>query len=239
LLGFVAACVAIWRAGLAEHLVVGWALVIVTLTLIWRLVPIEEEVLGASYLIFYFHFPSAISCLTLFVLAGVIGLVCLLHDSERADQLSASAIETGVLACAVTLATGMIWAKAAWGQYWVWRDKRLLTVAIMFLTYLGYLSFRAAVDNPAKRARFCSALAVLFSINVPLVWFAIRWFGKENHPMSLKMEGTGGEAMTFVRWFGAGAFFVLYLGLWRLRAGTLAARERLDLLEDRLASLRI
>ena len=53
------------------HLTIGWALVLVTLYYVGFVVPPAEVKLGSSYLIFFFHFPSAINCLNLFFFGGL------------------------------------------------------------------------------------------------------------------------------------------------------------------------
>lgn len=218
------------------HFLLGWALVAVTLYLVCFKVPLEEKNLGVSYLIFFYHFPSAVNCLNLFVTAGGIAVAQLIWRSARVDLAAASAIEVGLLACSICLATGMVWAKAAWGKPWIWHDPRLLSVAIMWLCYLAYLVFRANVDNPEQRARFCSVMAVLFALNVPMVYFAIRWFDQVSHPMEVSM---GEPIMILTRWFGAGAFLVLYTALWRLRYRGMVLRDATDRLDEAFMAARI
>lgn len=238
-LGFVGLCVLLCRLPLAVHLVAGFGLVVGTLYLACFKAPAEEVKLGNSYLIFYFHFPSAISCLTIFLMAGVISVLQLKSGSLKDDRRAVAAVEVGLLACTITLATGMIWADAAWGQPWVWHDPRLMTVAIMWFTYVAYLMFRAAMDNPVQRARFSSVLGVIFSLNVPVVWFAIRLFGKVSHPMEIEFAEDYYAIMKTTQWFGAASFFVLYLGLWRLRYLAQTLLGELDRLNEAFAARKI
>ena len=238
-IGFVVLCVLLHRIALAVHLLIGFGLVVGTLYLVCFHAPLEEVTLGTSYLIFYFHFPSAISCLTIFVIAGVVSVFQLKSGSLSHDRRASSAVEVGLLACTITLGTGMIWAEAAWGQPWVWHDPRLMTVAIMWLTYVGYLMFRAAVDNPVKRARYSAVLGVMFSINVPVVWFAIRFFGKVSHPMEIEFAEDVRTIMKTTQWFGAAAFFILYLGLWRLRYRAQTIHGELERIGETFAARKI
>src|SRR5206468_8909800 len=122
---------------LTLHFAIGWALVAVTLWIAMYYVPPTQDILGRSYLIFFFHFPSAITCLLFFGFAGVLSAIHLATGSEESDRGALAAVEVGVLGCTITMVTGSIWAKAAWGHWWVWQDKRLMTVAIMWFTYLG------------------------------------------------------------------------------------------------------
>src|SRR5262245_41831859 len=98
----------------------GWLLALATLTLMAFYVPPAIVGLDNNYLIFFYHFPSAIDCLVFFLIAGVASAVHLAKKSAAADRVAQGAVEVGVLACTVTLVTGMIWAKAAWGHYWIW-----------------------------------------------------------------------------------------------------------------------
>ena len=136
-----------------------------------------------------------------------------------------------MLACTVTLVTGSIWAKAAWGHWWEVRDPRLMTVGIMWLTYAAYFALRLSIDEPGKRARFSAVFGVLAALNVPLVYFSIQWFGRERHPEQVVLAET---SMVVTRWFGAATFFVLYTALWRLRSRVFHHREELARLEEAL-----
>lgn len=239
LTAFALGCWLLQKIALAAHLVLGFALVITTLYYVTHHVPLYETVLRENYLIFYFHFPSAITCLTLFLIAGLISIRHLRSGAPALDLRSASAIEVGLLACTVTLATGMVWAEAAWGQPWVWNDPRLMTVAIMWFTYMAYLMFRLAIENPSTRARFSSILAIVFAVNVPLVWFAIRLFGKQSHPMNLEFVGQDAVRMSTGKWLGAASFFVLYHAIWRLRYRLNRAEAQLDRLDEAFTRLKI
>lgn len=226
----------IGAASLWIHFVVGWVLVTATLWYVCFEVPQFESQLSNSYLIFFYHFPSAVNCLNLFVIAGFISAAQLVTRSPRADLAAASCIEVGLLACSVCLGTGMVWAKAAWGKYWIWHDPRLLSVAIMWFCYVGYLVFRANIDNPEQRARFASVLGVLFALNVPMVYYAIRYFGPVSHPQKVDLSDA---AMRTTQWLGAVAFLVLYTAFWRLRyRGMYLASETREL-EETMTAARI
>ena len=224
-------------AGLIVNFVLGWAGVIATLALACFYVPEREANLGNNYLIFFYHFPSAFDCLLFFMIAGGMAIYQLRSGSLHADLRVASSIEVGVLATAICLLTGMIWANAAWGKPWIWHDPRLLSVAVMWFSYVAYLVFRANLDNIEQRARYSSVMAVLFAINVPIVYFAIQLFGRVSHPNPLKMELT--PEMKLTQWVGALSFFILYVALWRLRYRSLAAAARADQLEERFIAERI
>ena len=79
-----------------------------------------------------------------------------------------------VLNC-LLLVQGMIWAKATWGVWWDW-DVRLTTSLIMALLFAGILVLRAFIDDSDRRARWSAIATVLCYIDVPLVYFCVRWW---------------------------------------------------------------
>ena len=194
----------------------GWVMVIITLAFVGFWVPHEEKVLGSSYLIFFFHFPSAINCMNLFVIGGVCSFIYLLNRNPSMDLWATSAIEVGMLACTITLVTGGIWARAAWGEWdtWIINDPRLMSVYFMWLTYAAYLALRTSMDQGKRRELYCAVFGLLATVNVPIVYYAIRIFGQENHPMALTLDET---SMKTTMRFGALAFLILYIGFIRLR----------------------
>ena len=209
----------------------GWAMVIITLSFVGFWVPQEERQLGSSYLIFFFHFPSALNCMEFFLLGGVFSAIYLRNKSPSMDLWAVSAIEVGMLACTITLVTGGIWARAAWGEWdtWVINDPRLMSVYFMWLTYAAYLALRSSMDQGKRRELYCAVFGILASINVPVVYYAIRIFGKENHPMSLTLNTT---SMKVTQWFGWASFLVLYIGLVRLRRNYYQRCRQLDRLQE-------
>ena len=209
----------------------GWAMVIVTLSFVGFWVPQEERQLGSSYLIFFFHFPSALNCMEFFLLGGVFSAIYLRNKNPSMDLWAVSSIEVGMLACTITLVTGGIWARAAWGEWdtWVINDPRLMSVYFMWLTYAAYLALRSSMDQGKRRELYCAVFGILASINVPVVYYAIRIFGKENHPMSLTLNTT---SMKVTQWFGWASFLVLYIGLVRLRRNYYQRCRQLDRLQE-------
>jgi heme exporter protein C len=216
----------------------GWAMVIITLSFVGFWVPQEERQLGSSYLIFFFHFPSALNCMEFFLLGGVFSAIYLRNKSPSMDLWAVSAIEVGMLACTITLVTGGVWARAAWGEWdtWVINDPRLMSVYFMWLTYAAYLALRSSMDQGKRRELYCAVFGILASINVPVVYYAIRIFGKENHPMSLTLNTT---SMKVTQWFGWASFLVLYIGLIRLRRNYYQRCRQLDRLQEEFNRARI
>jgi len=66
-----------------------------------------------------------------------------------------------VIFTGLTLLLGSLWGRPVWGVWWAW-DARLVTTAVLFFLYLGYLALRrvpAAADVRAKRCAIAALVA--------------------------------------------------------------------------------
>jgi heme exporter protein C len=145
-----------------------------------------EATMGNVQRIVYVHVPVAwLGLLGLLLMAGT-GVPYLLTRNLSWDHWSQAAAELGWLCCGLTLATGSLWAHAAWGTWWTW-DPRLTSALVLWLIYSGCLILRAQLDDPHRRARLSAVFAVVGAIDVPLVIVAAHWF-RGIHPATVAME---------------------------------------------------
>lgn len=134
-----------------------------------------ERVMGDVYRIMYVHVPSATAALIAFTLTFVASVAYLLKGSLAADALAEATAEIGVLFTTLLLVTGSIWGRPTWGVWWTW-DPRLTTAAIMWLAFIGYLALRRFVDAPERRATWAAVTAIIVSVDIPIVWFSVKWW---------------------------------------------------------------
>lgn len=150
-----------------------------------------------SWKLFFFHVPIAFASFVAFGFAFYNSLTFLLRPRSQTDARAQAAVEVGVLFAALTLATGMVWGKAEWGEPWRWWDTKLVLVLLMFLIYVAYLLLRRELADDEKRARLLAVYAVAAFATVPLAWFAQRiWlsahpvvFGNETPESGLATPG--------------------------------------------------
>jgi len=151
----------------------------------------SEEAGGLTQKIFYLHLPCAFSAFLGFFICFLASIRYLLDRDLRHDRLGASAAEVGVVFTTLVLVTGSIWARAAWGAWWVW-DVRLTTTAVLWCIYLGYLVLRANVEDGERRARASAVVGIVGFADVPLVYLSIRlWPTMHPGPVLLGPEGSG------------------------------------------------
>jgi heme exporter protein C len=192
----------------------------------------REATMGEVQRIFYFHVASAWVGFFAFFVVFLAGIGYLARGERRWDILALSSVEIGLTFIAMTVITGALWAKPAWGTYWTW-EPRLTISAVQLLIYVAYGMLRAAIDSPERKARFAAVYGIVAFVTVPLSWFAIRWW-RTIHPDIL----TSGEGMsttsrmTQTLMVSLAAFTLLYVTLLRQRI-------RLERAADALARLRL
>jgi heme exporter protein C len=196
------------------------------------LAPREAE-MGDVQRLFYFHMPSAwIALGPAFTCVFGFSIAYLASGKLRYDRIAGAAAEIGVVFTTITLVTGPLWAKPAWGVFWTW-EPRLTTTLILWFIYVGYLLLRAVALPGHKRARLAAVYGIVGWIDVPIVFLSI-WWWRTVHPRIL---GEGGFAMdaTMVGVLAVclAAFTLLFVFLMLLRVRMEEARARLDSLLPR------
>ena len=200
--------------------------------LAWFYAP-EEAVMGLTQKILYCHAPLAWWSLIAFLLAAGAGAMYLRTRRLCWDNLSLAAMESGVVFAGLTLATGMIWARQAWGVWWT-GDPRLTTFLVLWFMYAGCLVLRGTGgENGAERGRKASSAAVfslVACVNVPLVFLSARLL-RSAHPVVLGKGGGLEPEMLVTLLVNLAAFGLVWLGLVLLRLRLAALRDRCALAE--------
>jgi heme exporter protein C len=49
-------------------------------------------------------------------------------------------------------------------------------MAIMLVTYVAYMALRGFVEDPEKRAVWSSVVGIISYVNLPIVWFSVKWW---------------------------------------------------------------
>lgn len=145
-----------------------------------------ETTMGHAQRVLYVHVSVAWLGLLGFLATAGTGLMYLWRRSLEWDHWSQSAAEVGWLCCSLTLVTGSLWARTAWGTWWTW-EPRLATTFILWALYAGYFLLRGSLEDRHRRARMAAILATVGALDVPLVALATRWF-RGIHPVAPEME---------------------------------------------------
>ncbi|RMD98790.1 MAG: cytochrome C assembly protein [Calditrichaeota bacterium] len=181
-----------------------------------------EKTMGIVQRIFYFHVPSAFTAFLSFFVVAIFSVAYLVKRKYWYDRVSYAAAEIGVVFTTAVLLTGPIWAKPAWNTWWSW-DPRLTTTLILWFIYVAYLILRDFTGEDERGARFAAVFAIVGFVDVPIVYFSIRWW-RTIHPQPVLLGGKGSglhPKMLYTLMFSLGVFLILFIYL-------LAARLRME-----------
>ncbi len=186
--------------------------------------------------IFYLHVPLAIVALCGFVAGGAYG-IRYLRSGDRLDDLrSYVAIHLALILAVGALVTGSIWARAAWGQWWVWDEPTLVSFLIVFLLYACYQPLRFSIEDPERQARYAAVFAIVGGAFVPLNFMAVRLAESLVHPRVLSETGgsmPGSMRLTFL--VSLAGMTLLFVTLWKYELASKHASFQLRALKRRLA----
>ncbi len=176
--------------------------------------------------IMFVHVPAASLAMMAYAFMAVASLAYYVWRHPVADEAAKAAAPLGAGLAAITLATGMIWAHPTWGAWWVW-DARLTSMLVLFLTFLGYLALRAALEDERQAAVAAAILCLVGAVNLPIVKFSVDWWWSLHQPASNRLSGTAMDAAFF--WplvLSAIGYKAGFVGLVLLRVRTAILRRR-------------
>lgn len=188
-----------------------------------------ERTMGDAQRIFYFHVPSAWVGFLAFFVVFLASLMYLWRRERKWDAVALSAAEIGVVFTTLVLLTGPLWAKKAWGAFWVW-DARLTTTLVLWMIYIGYLMLRSTADGE-RRARFSAVLGIIGFLDVPIIYVSVTLW-RTMHP-TLLINDSGGLAPQMTQ-----TLMVCLLSFTVLFAFLLIQRVRLEQARDQVNFLR-
>lgn len=180
---------------------------------------------GESYRIIFIHVPAAwMSMFVYLVMAGyaIIGLV---WNIKMAEMMASALAPTGAMFTFLALWTGALWGKPTWGAYWVW-DARLTSELILLFLYIGFISLQNAIDDPRRAARASGLLAIVGAINVPVIYFSVKWWNTLHQGASVSL--TKGSSMAAIM---LAAMLVMSIAFWMYTIAVVLMRARNIILE--------
>lgn len=192
-----------------------------------------DRVQGNLQRLMYVHVPAAWLAYLSFAITFGASVGWLWKRRARLDRVAAASAEVGVFFTGLTIVLGSVWGKPVWGVWWTW-DPRLVTTALMFFVYLGYLALRRATLDSEVRARRAAIFGVIAFAQVPVVHMSVIWWRALHQPPTVLRPGDP----TIDHWMLAAlvlnvlAFTLVYAVLLRLRTRLAAAEEDLETAQD-------
>jgi heme exporter protein C len=184
---------------------------------------------GETVRIMFIHVPAAWMALFVYATMALSSAVALVWRHPLAELAAREAAPIGAGFTFACLVTGSLWGQPMWGTWWVW-DARLTSVLVLFFLYLGYLALVHAFEDETRGARAGAILALVGSVNLPIIKFSVDWWNTLHQPASVVK--LGGPAIhvsllipLLVMALGFTLFFVSLL-LVRLRTALIARKIR-------------
>lgn len=174
--------------------------------------------------IFYFHVPVAEISFIVFGFAAFYALRFIMTRKREYDIKARISMEVTLIFVTLTMATGILWTKAAWGVWWDW-EPRLTTYFILTLLVLAYFVLRNSVEDEERRALYAAAFSILGFIDVPISFFITRLI-PSNHPV---IERGGLEPPMLVTFIVAQIGMILLgYAIYQLRMGEMLLQDRIE-----------
>lgn len=179
---------------------------------------------GDSYRIIFIHVPSAWMAMFLYLVMAFWAGVGLVFNTRLSSLMASAIAPTGALMAFISLWTGALWGRPTWGAYWVW-DARLTSTLILLFLYFGYMALQAAVDDPRRADKASAVLALVGVVNVPIIYFSVRWWNTLHQGASVK---PGGSSMADIM---LTAMLIMVFAFWAYAIGMVLLRVRALILE--------
>lgn len=174
-----------------------------------------EHYMGDVQRIMYIHVPTAWNAMLAFTWAFVSALMFLFRSHWKWDAQLEASMEIGTVFAFLLCMQGAIWAKPTWGVWWDW-DPRLTTTAVLLFAFIGILALRHFVDEPVKRATWSAVAAIIAYVDVPIVYFSVKWWNSL-HQLQSSPETVSSAFYLPLRLNAFGVLFLM-IGLIMLRS---------------------
>ena len=171
-----------------------------------------EASMGVVSKIFYFHVACAITFLISAFVCGVASVVYLARRNPTADHVAVAAAELAVVFGLIVLVTGPLWARKAWGVWWVW-EARLTMSLVMWMVFISYLLLRRF--GGAGSELLSAAVSVFGMALVPFVYWSVNVW-RTMHPTTNVLPSLPASMARPILWCLA-EFLILYVAMLLIR----------------------
>jgi heme exporter protein C len=207
-----------WSSGLAVILFV------IGLYLSFFVAPVDFQQ-GHSYRIIFIHVPAAWMGMFLYVLMAVYAGIGWAFNARLGSMMATAIAPTGAIFTFISLLTGSLWGKPAWGVFWVWDARMTSTLILMFL-YIGFISLQSSIEDTRRADRAGAVLALVGVVNVPIIYFSVQWWNTLHQGATIRIANKPTMAPTMLA-----AMLVLLAACWIYSVAVTLARVRCIILE--------
>jgi len=180
---------------------------------------------GESYRIIFVHVPAAWMSMFLYVVMAVWAGFGMGLNARLSFMMAQAIAPTGAMFTFLALLTGAMWGKPTWGAWWVW-DARLTSELILLFQYAGVMLLRTSIDDLRRADRASGVFALVGVVNVPIIYFSVKWWNTLHQGASVSMTGGSKMAATMLT-----AMLLMTFGFWMYSIAVILSRSRCVILE--------
>ena len=180
---------------------------------------------GDAYRIIFLHVPAAWMSMFLYVVMAFWSALALGFNTRLSAMMAQALAPTGALMAFLALWTGAFWGRPTWGTYWAW-DARMTSTLILLFLYLGVIALRHAIVDPRRADRACAVLALVGAVNVPIIYFSVRWWNTLHQGSTVSLTAAPKMAATMLA-----GMLVMTLAAWCYAIAVSLTRARGIMLE--------
>ena len=180
---------------------------------------------GDAYRIIFIHVPAAWMSMVLYLVMAFWAAIGWAFNARLASMVARAIAPTGAMFTFLALWTGSLWGKPTWGTWWVW-DARLTSELILLFLYAGFMAIVAAIDEPRRADRAGALVAIVGSVNVPIIYFSVKWWNTLHQGASISATSAPTMAKTMLL-----AMLIMTFAFWAYAFAVVFTRTRSIVLE--------
>ena len=180
---------------------------------------------GDAYRIIFIHVPAAWMSMVLYLAMAFWAAIGWAFNARLASMVARAIAPTGAMFTFLALWTGALWGKPTWGAWWVW-DARLTSELILMFLYAGFMAIVSSIDDPRRGDKAGALVAIVGSVNVPIIYFSVMWWNTLHQGASISMTSAPTMAKTMLA-----AMLIMTFAFWAYAFAVVFTRTRALVLE--------
>ena len=149
----------------------------------------EDYKQSHSVRIMYVHVPSAWIGLACFSVITFLSVLNFIFKIKNFYFINKSIAPIGLLFTCLAIVTGSLWGQPTWGTWWAW-DARLTSMLVLMLFYAFYILTFKLLNEKELIIKVSSVIAIIGSINLPIIKYSVEWWTTLHQPASIKITGS-------------------------------------------------
>ena len=163
-------------------------LLVIALTFALALSP-PDYIQGEVVRIMYIHVPSSWIGLACFASITFLSIINFIFKIKSTLLVNKCLAPIGLLFTCLSIITGSIWGQPTWGTWWAW-DARLTSMVVLMFFYFFFLLTIKFITNQQLANKVSSIIAIVGSINLPIIKYSVEWWSTLHQPASIKISGS-------------------------------------------------